>query len=73
MAALAFRSCLQWIFLAVTVTENMPQLPRAGLEMALLDLQQHETTIYITTGFMAGFMILLTCLSKRQLSEAQTL
>lgn len=34
--------------------------------MELLDLQQHKTTIYITTGFTAGFMILLTCLSKKQ-------
>lgn len=44
----------------------MPQLPRAGWEMELLDLQQHKTTIYITAGFTAGFMILLTCLSKKQ-------
>lgn len=34
--------------------------------MELLDLQQHKTTIYITAGFTAGFMILLTCLSKKQ-------
>ncbi len=40
--------------------------------MELLDLQQHKTTIYITTGFTTGFMILLTCLSKKAaLSEAQ--
>lgn len=34
--------------------------------MELLDRQQHKTTIYITAGFTAGFMILLTCLSKEQ-------
>lgn len=65
IAILSFKSCLQWIFLAVTVTKNMPQLPRGGWKMELLDPQQHKTTIYITTGFTAGFMILLTCLSEK--------
>lgn len=44
----------------------MPQLPRGGWEMEPLDLQQHKTTIYITAGFVAGFIVLLTRLSKRQ-------
>lgn len=34
--------------------------------MELLVLQQHKTTIYITTAFTAGFMIPLTCLYVRQ-------
>ena len=51
MLVLGFSSCLSWIFLAVTVTKNMPQLPRGGYVMEVLDIQKHKTTIYITTVF----------------------